>query len=70
MHRPVEVLTDGQWYPGILDRWRRCDQRGWIGHVWWYRGVGLQHVEWIKAEQLRPSEPTSAEHPSTAPVRS
>jgi hypothetical protein len=37
-----------------LERWRRCERRGWIGYVWWREGVGLQHVEWIKAERLRP----------------
>jgi hypothetical protein len=41
---------------GALDRWRRCPQRGCVGHVWWREAVGMQHVEWIKAERLRPDD--------------
>jgi hypothetical protein len=53
--RPIEVLHDGSWYPGMLDRWKH-DERGWVGHVWWSEGVGLTHVEWIAAARLRPKD--------------
>lgn len=54
--QPVEVLHDGRWYRGSLERWRHSDERGWRGYVWWSEGVGLQHVEWILAERLRPRD--------------
>lgn len=50
----VEVLHDGSWYGGRLDRWKR-DDRGWVGYVWWSEGPGLTHVEWVDAERLRPA---------------
>lgn len=53
--KPVEVLYDGQWFPGTLDRWK-CDHRGWVAHVWWSEGPGLNHVEWAPADRLRPVE--------------
>lgn len=54
LYRSVAVRhSDGCWYPGMLDRWKH-DERGWVGHVWWSEGPGLTHVEWIKAERLRP----------------
>jgi hypothetical protein len=50
----VDILhTDGRWYPGSLERWRR-DELGWKAYVWWSEGVGLRHVEWIPADRLRP----------------
>jgi len=51
--RPVEVLVAGEWFRGTLDRWKH-DHRGWVGHVWWSRGPGLNYVEWIPTGRLRP----------------
>lgn len=55
LRKPVEVLHDGCWHPGTLDRWKH-DYRGWIAYVWWSEGVGLTHVEWISADRLRPTD--------------
>lgn len=53
--RSVEVVVGDRCYPGTLEHWKH-DERGWVAYVWWSEGPGLTHVEWIKAERLRPAE--------------
>jgi hypothetical protein len=50
--RLVEVEYQGRWYPGRLELWKRGEQ-GWRGYVWWTEAVGMQHVGWMPAEQIR-----------------
>jgi len=55
VHPPkvVEVLRDGTWWLGQLDGWQRRDD-GWWGHLRYYVGVGLQHLEVVPADEVRP----------------
>jgi len=52
--RPVQVRhRDGVWYEGELECYRRIDGR-WQGRVRYSVGVGMQHVDWLTEDHLRP----------------
>ncbi len=39
--RPVEVLVDGTWWPGLQKAWRRDEHDGWMAEVSWFEGYGV-----------------------------
>jgi hypothetical protein len=39
--RPVEVLVDGTWWPGLQKAWRRDEHGGWTAEVAWFEGYGV-----------------------------
>jgi len=50
--KPVQVRRDGTWYPGWLEAWRR-DGGDWRAYVRYTAGVGLQHLTWVGASDVR-----------------
>lgn len=50
--RPVEVLTDDRWCPGLLRAWQRYDE-GWFAFVHVTVGVGMTYVRTVPAEMVR-----------------
>lgn len=53
---PVEVLHDGRWHAGTLERWSHDQDRGWRGFVWFSTAPGMRYVHWVPADRLRPTE--------------
>jgi len=49
---PVLLLDHGQERPGWLLAWRR-DRGGWRAYVTWSTGVGLNHLGWWDAVDVR-----------------
>ena len=52
--RVVDVQRDGTWHPGTLERWRR-DVDGWRAFVRYSVAAGMQHLEWVTADRVRPA---------------
>ena len=50
--KPVEVRHDGTWHPGWLEAWRR-DSDGWRAYVRYSVAVGMQHLLWVGADEVR-----------------
>jgi hypothetical protein len=51
---PITVTQpDGQW-PGWLLAWRRTSN-GWVAFVRYRRGPGMNHLQWVGADEVRPS---------------
>jgi hypothetical protein len=48
----VEVLVDGQWWPGELCMGAR-DREGWSGQGQWLREVGMTFVDTYMAVDIR-----------------
>jgi len=44
----VEVLVDGEWWPGFASAYR-----GRRVSVSWRKGLGMQHVTWEPADHVR-----------------
>jgi len=53
--KPCEVLHQGRWLPGTVERWR-LDPDGWRAFVRWSEGPGLTHSTWEPADRLRPQQ--------------
>ena len=51
---PVDVQRDGRWHPGTLEAWRR-DVDGWRAFVRYSVATGMQHLEWVTADRVRPA---------------
>lgn len=49
----VEVLADGQWWPGTLSEWARWPE-GWWAYCKWGTGAGSGFVKWVRPDQVRP----------------
>ncbi len=39
--RPVEVLVDDSWWPGLQKAWMRDRNGGWMAEVAWFEGYGV-----------------------------
>ena len=52
--RPVEVQCESRWHPGTLQPWRR-DVDGWRAFVRYSVAAGMQHLEWVTADRVRPA---------------
>jgi hypothetical protein len=50
----VEVLADGEWWPGTLSEWSRWPGEGWRAYVRWSQGTGSGYVKWVQPEAVRP----------------
>lgn len=50
---PVEVLVDGTWWPGFLERRRQAGD-SWEGFVRWSTAPGENRIGWHPYEQIRP----------------
>lgn len=48
----VEVLVDGQWWPGTLRAWRRTET-GWVALVEWNHGPGLNYLASFPEGRIR-----------------
>lgn len=54
--KPCEVLHDGRWVRGMVERWRRGPE-GWRALVRYTEAAGMTYLNWQPAERLRPSPP-------------
>jgi hypothetical protein len=52
--RCVQVRRGEGWYGGWLQAWRR-DGDGWLAYVRYSVGVGMQHLEWVGVERVKPT---------------
>ncbi len=63
----VEVLVDGDWYPGDLRAWRQHDDGTWTAQVTWSRAAGEKRIDAFPADHVRPVDEPSGPPPDVAP---
>lgn len=49
---PVEILRHDIWIPGQLEAWQKAEG-GWRAFIRWSAGVGLTHIQWFWADEVR-----------------
>jgi hypothetical protein len=59
----VEVLVDGQWWPGELRQWSQDEEGNWWANVTWRREPGHTHIDTVPAEQVRPVQTDFSREP-------
>lgn len=50
--KPCEVLHDGIWSGGFVERWRR-DERGWQALVRYTTAPGMSYIHWRPEAEVR-----------------
>ena len=63
-----EVLHDGAWYPGVLERWRKENDQRWVGFVR-SSGAGHENVYWVNREHIRTANGTATNGERSFPER-
>jgi hypothetical protein len=59
--------VDGESLPGKIHTWERRDGV-WLAHVFYHRGIGLQHITTASADRVRPREWVWPAHWGPAPA--
>lgn len=54
---PVEVLADGEWWPGEIRGRRRRETGEWVADVAYSRGPGMNYVATVTYDRLRLPHP-------------